>query len=259
MERDDAGVNPEQGAPTGDSPPPTTDQVTDPPAAGDQPGGTPPDGVQRRIDELTRKRRAAEREADYWRGVAEASQKPEKNPEKNPASTDLDPSDFDSDADYLKAVAKQAREEIRREAEAERNKRTEADRVAAIQRATAEARKKYSDFDDVALVDSNRITQAMFEAAVGDQLGDILYYFGRNTAEARRIAALPASQQIKEVGKLEAKLTLAPLRTTNAPPPTPTVQGGGSPSPKDESEMSRSELHDKWEKERLARLGVKNE
>lgn len=234
-----------------------TPQVSPPAPA---PTSAPVDGVQKRIDELTRKRRDAERDAAYWRGQAEArttsvAQETSSEPEEG---QNLDPNDFNSDADYLRAVATQTRDEIKTAAAAEKA----AEAVMAGQVATTkqyqEARIKHADFDEVALSPSVQVTQYMFDAAQGNSLGDILYHLGKNPDEASRIAALSATQQIKEIGRIETKLTI-PItagQTTTPNPPTMLGGGGGSPPVRQEGEMSRSELHAKWETDRRKAAGL---
>ena len=227
-------------------------------AAQDNKGGG---GVQTRIDELTLARRNAERRADYLQGVVDSGGK--KKEEELPAPVaELDPNDFNSDADYLKAVATQTREEIRSDFAKEKTDRDAAaksqldsDRQAAIQVKYQEARKKYKDFDTVALNPAIPITGPMFEAAEGDAIGDILQFLGTNPAEAARISVLPPTQQAKEIGKIEVKLTINPVKITGAPAPPATVGGGGgSPPGKKDSEKTREELRAEWTaKEKTAR------
>ena len=237
--------DPPQDPPEGPEPPPE-----DPPQEPPEDKG----GVQKRIDELTRKRREAEREAAYWRGVAEAKAAAKSEPPK-PATDDLDPNDFDSDADYLRAVAAKAKEEIKKELEEERKRERELATQTRLTSLYSKGRKEHPDFDDVALNPSLPVTQHMFDAAMGDNLPDLLYYLGKNPAEASRIASLPPTQQIKEIGKIESGLTKKAV--PGAPPPPTTVSGGSSGPVKDEKDMTRAELHAKWEKERRARLGIR--
>jgi len=107
----------------------------------------------------------------------------------------------------------------------------------------------------VALNPAIPITGPMFEAAEGDAIGDILQFLGTNPAEAARISVLPPTQQAKEIGKIEVKLTINPVKITGAPAPPATVGGGGgSPPGKKDSEKTREELRAEWTaKEKTAR------
>jgi hypothetical protein len=252
MEDDVQVIEPDEGV-NGESPPPeegeTESQGSDIPK--------PKDGIQERINELTRKRREAERDAAYWRGVAQG--KPAQPQAPTPApKKDLDPMDFDSNADYLKAVAAQIRDEARAEIEAERKAENDRRTKAAVAQTLNSARTKYSDFDEVALNPSVPISQEMWEASMGDNLGDILYYLGKNPAEAARIATLNPIAQAKEIGKIETKATTKIKKPTGAPSPPDGLPLGTTLKSKKDSEKSRSELHAEWEKTRLASLGVTN-
>jgi hypothetical protein len=240
--------NPQGGTPAQEQP--TTGTPTD--------GVPPKDGMQSRIDELTRKRREAERDAAYWRGRAESSNTAPKQPEPEP-EPDLDPNDFDSDADYLRAVAKKTRDEILSAHTKQEKERVELENRSSLVSQYQKAREKYPDFDEVGLNPNLPVTTSMFEAAQGPLLGDVLQHLGKNPAEAARISSLPAAQQIKEIGKIEVLLsTPKPTQITNAPNPVTTVGGGGAAPPaKPDSEKSRSELRAEWEAERRRKAGVK--
>lgn len=236
--------------------PPATAPVTEP-----EPEPKPKvDGVQKRIDELTRKSRGFERDAAYWRGQAEAKTVPvvQEEPPEAEGGQSLDPNDFNSDADYLRAVATQTRDEIRTTAAAEERKKAATAGQTIIAKQYQDARGKHGDFDEVALNPAIQITQPMFDAAIGDSLGDVLYHLGKNPTEATRIATLSPTQQIKEIGKIETKLTTTTIpKVTATPNPPSTISGGGgSPPTRKEEEMNRTELHNKWEAERRAEAGM---
>ena len=239
-----------------------TPEIQDPPAGVDPPASDPPkDGVQKRIDELTRKRRDAERtgeqhaqDAAYWKGRAEELEKGKTTP--TPAATELNPDDFASYADYHKAVAAQTTLAIRQNADSDKRQEALVARQRKIATFAQIAREKFKDFDEVALAQSVPVTEDMFEAAMGDNWGDILYHLGQHTREAARISSLSKTQQIKEIGKLEAKIAATPAskKKTNAPDPPSTVGSGGSPAPKKDDEKSMSELNVEWEKGRTAAI-----
>ena len=80
---------------------------------------------------------------------------------------------------------------------------------------------------------------AVMEADNGDE---IAYYLGTHLDEAKAIAALSPTAQIRAIGKLEAKLAAEPAKpspTSKAPAPINPVSGTGSPpapvDPKTES------------------------
>lgn len=221
-------------------------------------------GVEKRIGELTAGKRAAERDAAYWRGVAEgrSSTVPvaQKGAGDDPLDQELDPTDFDSDSEYLKARADQAEKRLERKFESRIKTSEESGVQQVIAKSVAESRKKYVDFDAVARNPSVPVTREMFNAAVGDNLGEILYHLGSNPDEASRISSLPVLQQIKEIGKIEDRLVANPASPNPKPTPNPPRVlggGGGSPPAKPESKMTRAELHQKWAEDRRKRLGAR--
>lgn len=179
---------------------------------------------QERIDEKTRLHREAERatqaereraeqmaqEAAYWRQQAE-----------------LNGSTADPDQIGRMVEAEVQRREAARQAEtveAEWNKRQ------------ADAAAKHDDYFDVVVEGAERgkwvCSETMADAIKTSETGpDVAYHLAKNPAEARRIAALPPIAQVRELGRLEAKLTLTPQATartaTAAPEPTPQVRGVG--------------------------------
>ena len=225
-------------------------------AAGDIPPATEKkSNFQKRIDQLTRERSEAERKAAYFEGLAQNAQK-----QRAPAETDsneLDPDDFGTPAEYHKAVAKQYKEQLSKEYAARDAQKNQEKLNAEVNKQYAKGRKKYEDFDEKL---NFPVTPAIFEASRGDNQAEVLYFLGNNIDEVDRISLLPPAQQAKEIGKIEMKLTSKPIKktTSNAPNPPSTVGGGGSGTvvAKKESEMSRAELHKKWNAERRKELGI---
>ena len=258
--------------PTGGGLPPADNGVTgDPPTPeGETPAGTPPKkgGLQERFSELTTEKKRLKEEADrlrteaaYYRGIAEGATRTGSvapgDPKKDEGPPELDPNDFNSDADYLKAVAKQVRDQTLAEIKAERDKERKSESKSTTTKVIKEARAKYADFDSVALNVSVPVTQHMYDAAMGDNLGEVLYHLGKNPEEASRIASLSPVQQAKEIGRIETIISSKQPRITNAPnPPKILGGGGGSPPQKSQAEMSRAELHAEWERVRRAKKGM---
>ena len=212
-------------------------------------------GAEKRIGQLV-----AERE--YWKGRAEAVEASRTSPiapssaQPAPEDRELDPNDFDSDADYLKARADQAEARLSARFEQERQRASQTETQKAIQESAKRSRVAHKDFDEVALNPAVPTSQTMVDAMKGENYAEILYALGSNIEEAQRIFSLPAVQQIKEIGKIEARLTKPkPKSVSSAPNPPTTISGTGpSPKEKDMSKMTRSELHSKWQKEREEEL-----
>lgn len=226
-----------QDADTGDD-----DAPADPPK--------PKGGFQRRIAELTHNWRETERDRDYWREVAlrNVNQPPQRS-EPNP----LDPRSYangDRDVAYIAAVA---REEARRELEAEQARERQEAQARTFQEKVADFRSRVSDQDEGAWLllsdPSAPVTQEMAEAIVGSDVGvKVADHLGRNPAEARRIASLPPHLQGYEIAKLESRVS-APVRPSAAPPPPPTVGGRASASSGYRDDMTLAE-YEAWRAKR---------
>ncbi|CAO3447867.1 hypothetical protein [Azospirillum argentinense] len=207
----------------------------------------PPKGVQKRLDELTRNWRDAERDRDHWRDMAMRGGQPQQpapdaNPKPKPdADAAPKPEDFPTYDAYLIA---QAKHEFRQEAiQAERTKAQEqqASQVATNWRTQVDTAKgKYADFEAVAF--SAPISNSVAHMVAASDVGaDLAYHLGKNPDEARRISALPPVAAAREIGRLETKLSTAPPpKSTQAPPPVPTVNGRGTPT-RDLNAMSYAE------------------
>lgn len=207
--------------------------------------------VQPRIDELTRKARDAERERDYWRGRAEATQTP-----KEPAPEKPTPDKFDDYGAFVEALAdwkadekvKKAREEDK--AEAARERETEQRQTTWAERASA-AKARHADYDavmsesDVPIADF--VTAALRESERGPELA---YALAKDPSIADKLNAMTPARAAIELGRMEAKLpdtvsaepdpeevkpdviqkpAPAPARkTTSAPPPVRPIAKGAS-------------------------------
>ena len=165
--------------------------------------------------------------------AAEQQQKPD-SPAGKPT-----PDQFNDYAQYLEALAEFKAGEIltRRETEKankETQERQQSDRARTSERQTEmieAGEAKYADFEDVVKSDKTQYSQAAFLAMLESDLShDIAYHLAKNQDEAKRIAALPAYAQAKEIGKLEDKLSAKPTKKpSNAPEPIKPVGGGNTP------------------------------
>lgn len=182
-------------------------------------------GVHNRIDELTRQKHDALRDAEYWKARFQEA-----------ARLDIDSLDYD---EQLVAKVRMA----------ERQERAESAEAVA-QRATAEhfeamteaARAKWADFDIVTQNPKLPISPEMARVIQDSEAGaEVFYHLGKNPAEAARINRLPAHLQAAELGKLEMRITaLKPLPKQPPAPvqPVSAMAAGGSSDP---GTMSMSE------------------
>lgn len=190
--------------------------------------------AQERIDELTRARREAEREAEHWRTLAMQTRQPEAKPEPPKGDAEPDPSQYEygeSDLRYVKDLARyEARQEFRKQAEEEaaaRHARELEQGYAQRERAAAE---KYDDFERTVYRSQWDCTPVMADAIKSSEAGpEVAYHLAKNPTEARRIAALSPIAQVRELTRLEVKLTAQPQprTTTSAPEPAPQARGAG--------------------------------
>lgn len=215
-----------------------------------------PRGVQARIDEITRGRYEAEREAAYWRGIATGKgQDPSQQQPAQPAAKPT-PDKFADYAEYIEALtdwktdqkvsqalaAREAQEqEARQRAEAEARATTWAERQQAVRAALP-------DYDEVLSAAADiPVTAHVREVLLDSEQGPrIAYHLAQHPDEAARINALPPLAAARELGRLEAALTTAPKppapRTvSNAPPPITPVRGTGGRFEKAPESMTDSE------------------
>lgn len=204
-------------------------------------------GVSKRIDELVKLREEARRDAEYWRKVALEKLEAEKG--KAPVKTETPvnagkPSQdmFKTYDEYVEALTDwKLQEKTRNDAEARRIDE-EGRRLAGR---IAKAEEKYPDFKAVALNPDVPISPAMYSALVESEAGaDIAYWLGKNPNEAGRIAALSPIAAVKEIGRLELRLSgqnAGPRRVSQAPAPVRTVSGSDGAVEKAPAEMSMEE------------------
>jgi hypothetical protein len=198
--------------------------------------------LDKRFSELTRERDEALRQLTEERSrpgsgpQKDASQAGEKSP-----AVIADPNDPEPDAakftDYLewqKAWNRWDRRQDQRAQAAAEQKRKAADdaksRASAWEEKVIAARVKHDDYDEVALANNLPITQTMAQAITDTDLGtELLYHLGQNPLEAARIAKLSPVAQVREIGKLEAKL--APASTSDEKSPSETKPVSQAPKP----------------------------
>ena len=188
--------------------------------------------AQERIDEITRARREAEREREYWKKVAlEKEQTPAlvATPQA-PARPTLD--QFETTVEYEDALF-EWRDRVRDLRAAEVTQRTEEETaLRTFNQRAAKIRVENPDFDEV--IESPVFSPEMRGVLLQSDNGpEVAYFLGKpeNRDQAEKIRNLPASRQAYEIGKLESNLLLAKKtrKVPGAPPPiTPVGMGGGA-------------------------------
>lgn len=232
--------------------------VTD---ANDASGGKNP--VQKRIDELTRLRRDAERDRDYWRDHATrqtparpAAADPEA-PKKLPTLADHN---YDETAyqaalhEHLRAeTARQVRDELKRE----HTEQTSRQRRESFDKRELTFAAKHADYLEMTRDSTLPISQGMVELLQESDVGpDVLYHLANNRDEALRIAQMDEKSAARAIGRLEAQLEKAapvvpPKPVSKAPPPPPQIEAVEPAVVKDPKEMSDAEFA-KWRRRQIA-------
>jgi len=197
------------------------------------------DAVQKRIDELTKKRREAERERD-WERTKRLELETELKAAKSviPQTGKPKQEDFETDLDYLEAVSDwKIEQKFKAESEKVSKEMATVDEKAVIDEIYREldknmekGRKKYPDFIELVLNKDVKISEAMIETLLfSDTAEDVLYYLGKHPDESVDIAELPPLKAAHELGKIVARLNAPPPRKkiTNAPEPITPVKTTG--------------------------------
>ena len=207
--------------------------------------------LQERIDEITRQRHEAQREAAYWRGIAEAAQ-----PKEAPAEAEEPkPEAFEDYGAYVRALAKfEAKALVKAELEQQRTRQAQEAQATTWQQRAEAAKAELPDFEQVMASSTAPMSQAMAEAIKGSDIGPkVAYHLAQNPDIATRLSRLDPMAAAREIGRLEASLSVktepTPKRITSAPTPTTPIGSGRSTSG-DPSKMSQADYME-WRKTHL--------
>jgi len=205
-------------------------------------------GAEKRIAELTAKRRQAERDADYWRNEAmKRSGEPPKPGEITETFTRPKPiqKDFEDYDEYVENLADWKYEQKEAARQAAQVATSQKEKAAQFQKKLNEGFEKHEDFAEVALNRDLPITPNMVDALYDcEHAAEIAYHLGQNLTEARRIASLSPIAAAREIGKLEARFSGPPQKTTTrAPGPTKDITGKET-SVKDFTKMTGDDATD---------------
>lgn len=219
-------------------------------------------GVQKRIDELTRERYEAQRQADHWRQVAEQrSQQPQRAEPTQPPRLE-EYQDVDS---YLNArdawvleqaearIFQKASEQSQRNEVEQRQHQHEVERQIRVERFKAQemdAATRYPDYSQA--VASPHVMQAIqtrpdiLENVLDSEHGaELAYFLAKNPAQLQTLTTLSPLAAVREIGRIEQMFMGSPKRqATNAPDPVRTV-GGKAEAGRNPENMSIPEYR-KW-------------
>lgn len=208
--------------------------------------------AQERIDEITRARREAEREKEYWKQVALAK-KEEPPTKQEPSIYPPRPKveQFETTQEYEDALLEWHENKKEVQTRANRQRVEQESAVKTFNERAEKLRTEHEDFDEV--IEAEVFSPVMRAALLKSETGpEIAYFLGKpeNWKEADRIRNLPLEMQPYELGKLETKLLVAKQtkKITDAPPPIkPVGMTGGSE--KDPSKMTIEEWM-AWDKQK---------
>jgi len=219
--------------------------------------------VQKRIGDLTKKFRTAERERDFERAKRlETEARLNNILSKIPSTEKPKKTDFEDEDAFIEALTEwkvdsKLKASQNREVVETANKEEKAAVLATfnvLDDVMEKGKEKYSDFNDLAfdadLVLSPGVVQLSLDT---ENPEDVLYYLVSNPEESERISSLSDVKAAKEIGKIEVKLAgekavdaeskkpIAPTKKqSKAPAPiTPVVTTGAVD--KDPSAMSAKE------------------
>jgi hypothetical protein len=196
---------------------------------GDLPAAKPKQTAQERINELTREKHDAAREAEFWKAKATAPTQPAREAQDEPQG-DGKPraEDFEfgvTDEGYVEALAEWKADQLVGRRFAEHDARQQVGRQlqsfvdrtqAAFPDGEPDGLKAYRAID--------KVPRAVQDVILASEAGPkIAAHFGTNPAELTSLSALPPHLQAYELGKLEARLT--------SPPATPAKTASDAPHP----------------------------
>lgn len=218
---------------------------------------------KRRIDELTRDKHEARRQAERLEKILEQQERmlSQNQPSQQQQQTSIqppNPADFAGgqyDPRYMEAMLQYTRtsavEEAKQAVAAEYQQRAQQQELMAAQArletAEAAARTKYTDYDAVieGVTSDPRLAQneTIKAALLGlDNGPDVAYMLGRNLDVAYEIASI--RNPVAAGMKLAELMNRAPRRNANAPTPIKPINGaaGSTPgNPRNYAEMSTAE------------------
>lgn len=203
---------------------------------------------QERVNEITRARREAERERDFYRQQLEQFQW--QQPAQQVPQDIPDPSAYDFDmqkwgSDLASRVSQTAFEQAQQQFHQAQRQAYEQQLIQSFASKESEYAAANPDYwDGVSALQS----VANFGPDVGEILATsdhgpaILHYLSQHLDEADRISRLPPHIAAAQLGRIEAKVSAPkPKPVTSAPAPAPALQGGTQPASKDPARMSDEE------------------
>lgn len=193
-------------------------------------------GVQPRIDELTRARREAEREASYWRGIAQQGQAQQSAPA---APTKPTPDKYDDYGDFVEALTDwKAEQALAKRMEQDSTRRVAETRSQTFAERQVATRAVLPDYDAVVGASETPIANHVGEALMESDRGpELAYHFAKNPDALMELNNMDPMRAARAIGAMEYALSSAKaapavpskkLSTTPAPANANVTQGRAS-------------------------------
>lgn len=205
---------------------------------------------QERVNEITRARREAERERDYWRQQAESNrqQAAYSQPAAQGNPPTLEEYNFDQ-GQWAQAMTEYAVRQAESRVEARFQQQSQRQYQHTVEQQFEQRSQEYAkanpDYDQ-AVSDLGRAVQ--FHPAVVDAIGqsergpEVVHYLAQHLDEADRISRMPPHIATVQLGRIEAQLSTPKAKpVTNAPNPPPILGGGKATVAKNPDDMSQAE------------------
>lgn len=199
-------------------------------------------GFKKRIDRLSRRLSDAEKDALYWREQALKGQAPKEQVENKPvtkAEGEPNQDDFESHADWVKAVArweaKQEWKQLETKKQETQLKTEHQQKVESFHRRIQDFKETVEDFDEVMeSVDDIPMSAALQTLILESENGhELTYELAKNREELERISKLAPLAAAKALGSFEASLKaqakkeIKETKTSKAPEPIKPVGSKG--------------------------------
>lgn len=206
-------------------------------------------GVEKKIKKLTSKISAKDQEIEFWKQQAlkaGGNKEPQQDeaPKKEAALDDKPKAEnFDSHEEYVEALTEWKLDQ-REKAKEAKQKQTQAKteyetQVKTFQDKVKSFAEKHDDFNDLMDdVDDITMSIAVQEGILSSELGpELMYELAKNRSEYERICKLSPMAAVRELGKIEARIskpseseTKTEIKVPKAPKPLTPVgaKSGGS-------------------------------
>lgn len=217
----------------------------------------PKGGFQRRIDELTRNWREAERRNEELMSLLKQQVAPQKEV-KPPEPPTLEQHGYDESkyqaalTEYVRGLTRDEARAVFEQTQQESQKRT---RQEAFRQREAEFAATVEDYADKVYDPSLPLSETMVGLIADSDIGPkVAYYLAENPDIARSMYELSPTSAAREFGKLEARLSISAAQkpVSKAPPPPPKLVANEPEVDKDPDQMTTKEWL-KWREKQLKR------